>query len=79
MDKPLYKHGLKAESFSNYLREYPILIKKIIECSIEANKFVNPEFFSDCVEFKPILGLNGDDFAYDRFTLVIYSYHSNQK
>lgn len=79
MKKLLYKYVFKVDTFNNSLKEYPILIEKIIKCSIEANKFVNHELFADCVEFKTILGLNGDDFVYDRFTLVIYSYHSNPK
>jgi len=72
----LYKHGLKVETFDNYLRDYPIFMQKIIECSIEANKFVNPEFFADCVKFEIRTGLH-DDFAKDKFTFIIYSYHLN--
>lgn len=74
-----YKHVLKVETFDNYLLDYPIFMQKIIECSIEANKFVNPEFFTDCVKFQIKIGLQNDDFAKYKFTFIIYSCHLNAK
>lgn len=76
---PLIKKILKVEAFDIYLYEYPLLIRKIIECSIEANKAINPKLFNDCIEFKPLFGMQNDDFAKNKFTLVIESHHTNNQ
>lgn len=69
-DTCLRKHVVKVETFDNYLLNYPLLLKLIIESFISAVQF----FYNYKLDgkFQIVKGMQNDDFANDKFTLVIY-------